>query len=104
VSNATTPAGSGRHEILFFVVSLYLIGTFLWRVLVEAHEYAMRTEQMLTIGLDLLMVIGLFGIRAHGPKPLFWIAMVAGVGLLLIRFTSDAAWWTGHLMYSLPPR
>ncbi len=26
-----------------------------------------------------------------------WIGMLAGAGLILIRFTSDAAWWTGHL-------
>lgn len=104
MSNATTPADTGRHQILFFVMSLYLIGTFLYCVLTPAHEFGAPAEEMLTVGLNLLMVIGLFGIRAQGPKPLFWIAMVAGIGLLLISFTSDSAWWTGHLMYSLPPR
>jgi hypothetical protein len=28
---------------------------------------------------------------------LFWFGLIAGVGSLLIRFTGDAAWWTGHL-------
>ena len=28
---------------------------------------------------------------------LFVAAVISGVGLLLIRFTSDQAWWTGHL-------
>ena len=90
--------------MLFFLVSCLLIGDFLYSVLVPAHEYPMRAEQVLTIGLDLGLVIGLFGLRDQGPKPLFWTAMIAGVCLLLIRFTSDAAWWTGHLMYSLSPR
>lgn len=90
--------------MLFFVLSCLLIGNFLYCMLVPAHEYGAAAEEMLTVGLNLLMVIGLFGIRAQGPEPLFWTAVVAGVGLLLIRFTSDSAWWTGHLMYSLSPR
>jgi hypothetical protein len=98
------PAETGRSRVLFFVLSCYLIGTFLYRTLTPAHEYALRSEQLLTIGLDCLAVIGLAGLRAQGPKPLFWTALLAGICLLLIRFTSDASWWTGHLMYSLSPR
>ena len=104
MNDTATPASAGRHQTLFFVMCCYLIATFLYRVLTPAHEYPMRSEQMLTIGLDLLMVVGLFGIRRQGPKPLFVTAMIAGVGVLLLRFTGDAAWWTGHLMYSLLPR
>jgi len=35
--------------------------------------------------------------RATFATVLFWCALGAGVGSLLIRFTSESAWWTGHL-------
>jgi hypothetical protein len=38
------------------------------------------------------------------PKPLFWAALIAGIGLLGLRLISDHGWWTGHLFYSLTPR
>ena len=53
---------------------------------------------------DLGMLVGLIGLRGSIPKPLFWCALVAGVGLFAIRLTSKDAWWTGHLAYSLLPR
>lgn len=28
--------------------------------------------------------------------PLYWAAMIAGIGMLLIRVSSSHAWWTGH--------
>ena len=39
--------------------------------------------------------------RWSTAKMLYWGAIVGGVGMLLIRFTSNAAWWTGHLRYGL---
>ncbi|WP_143748260.1 hypothetical protein [Mesorhizobium carmichaelinearum] len=30
--------------------------------------------------------------------PLYWAAMVYGIGMLLIRVSSSHGWWTGHLM------
>ena len=27
---------------------------------------------------------------------LFWMALVAGLGVLAIRLHGDASWWTGH--------
>ncbi len=104
MNDTAPPADAGYHGKLFIVVSCILIATFVYRVLIPADELPSRAEQILTIGLDLGMVIGLFGLRDHGPKPLFWTAMIAGVCLLLIRFTSDAAAWTGHLMYALSRR
>jgi hypothetical protein len=91
-------------QIAFFVLSCYLIGIFLYRALLPAHEYSMRTEQLITAALDALCLIGLIGTRTRGPKTLFWVALIAGIGLFAIRMTDDAAWWTGHLRYSLPPR
>jgi hypothetical protein len=59
---------------------------------------------MLTMALDFLGLLGLIGLKSSIPKPLFWIALVAGIGLFALRLNGDAGWWTGHLVYSLPPR
>jgi hypothetical protein len=47
------------------VVSAMLIGSFLYRVVVPAHEYAMREDQLLTMGIDLLLIVALVGMRRH---------------------------------------
>jgi len=93
-----------RNPMIAVVLPWLLIGQFLWNLLTPAHEYPMRTEQVMTMTFDFLMVAGLFGLTASIPKPLFWIALVAGLGLFVLRLTGDAAWWTGHLVYTLPPR
>jgi hypothetical protein len=92
------------RPVIGYVLACYLIGSFLWRLLTPAHEYPMRSAQVLDIGLDILMIVGLFGVRAGIPKPLFWVSLIAGLGLFAIRLTSDASWWTGHLIYTLLPR
>src|SRR5690348_11084386 len=97
--NSPAPQSSLRSA-LPYVVALILIGSFLWRVAVAAHEYAVRSEQVMTMLIDLGLLVGLVGMRDRVPKPLFWCAIVAGVGLFAIRLTSDAAWWTGHLSFS----
>jgi hypothetical protein len=58
----------------------------------------------MTMLIDLGLLVGLTGMRKRVPKALFWCAIVAGIGLFAIRLTGDAAWWTGHLSYSLLPR
>jgi hypothetical protein len=95
---------STRNRTLSFVLSCYLIATFLWRAFTPAHEYPMRSVQVMEIALDLLAVVGLIGLKANVPKPLFWVALIAGLALFAIRLNGDASWWTGHLMYSLRPR
>jgi hypothetical protein len=87
-----------------WLLPAFLIGNFLWRTLIPAHEYPSHGSQFLEMGIDGLLLIGLFGVRKRMPAWLFWIALVAGIGLFAIRFTGDAAWWTGHLAYSLSPR
>ena len=87
--------------IVCYGLVVYLVGSFLWRVVVPAHEYAGSTAVWLGMAVDLLAIVGLIGIRAGVPKPLFWIAIVAGVGLFAIRLSSNASWWTGHLIYTL---
>lgn len=98
------PAQSTWQRAVPWLLSTYLIGHFLWRTLTTAHEYPPRSIQVFEMVLDGLMLIGLFGVRTKIPAWLFWLAIVAGVGLFAIRFTSDASWWTGHLTYSLRPR
>jgi hypothetical protein len=95
---------TGRNPIISLLLPCLLIGHFLWNLLTPAHEYAMRSEQRLTMTLDFLLLAGLFGLRRSMPAALFWIALIAGIGLFALRMTSDAGWWTGHLVYSIPPR
>ncbi len=101
---AQSQANSGRNSTIGLVLACYLIASFFWNVVTEAHEYSVRSEQVLTMSLNLLGVIGLFGVRASIPKGLFWSALICGIGLFAIRLTSDSAWWTGHLFYSILPR
>ena len=102
MSNPAMPVDAGRRaRVSFFIASRYLIAMFLDRTLVVAHEYPMRPEQVMTIAFDLCVLVGLIGLRKHGPQPLFWTALVAGICLFLIRFTGDDGWWTGHLMYAI---
>ena len=101
----TLPGGGGtKNTTLFYVLSALLILTFLWRTLTTAHEYLSRTANLLEMGVDALCIAGLIGLRKAGPPALFWIALIAGLGLFAIRLNGDASWWTGHLTYSLAPR
>ena len=53
----------------------------------------------MTIGLDVLAIVGLVGLSTQlsKGKPVFWTALVTGLGLLAIRLNGDASWWSGHL-------
>jgi hypothetical protein len=107
-------SGSSRNWNIFRIISAYMMLLFLWRLFVPAHEYSMRTEQVLDIIINIGLIVGLVGThralarefdhddsRWSTANMLYWGAMVGGVGMLLIRLTSDAAWWTGHFRYSL---
>jgi hypothetical protein len=99
----TNAAGkTGANPTVGLLLALVLIAHFLWNFLVPAHEYPLRTEQVMTMAFDLGMVVGLFAFRVI-PAPLFWIALAAGIGLFAFRLTEDG-WWTGHFAYSLPSR
>jgi hypothetical protein len=99
-NHQAAPAGANQKLWLFYALTCILIAEFLWNVITPGHEYPMRPEQVMTMAFNAGMVIGLFAVRNSGPKPLWWIALIAGIGLFAIRFTSDAAWWTGHLTFS----
>jgi hypothetical protein len=98
---AAPPADAKRLTIFFYLMSITMIGTFLWRTIVPAHEYPSRASQILDLVVDAGILLGLLAIRKAGPQGLFWIAVVCGIGLFAIRFHSDASWWTGHWHYSL---
>lgn len=83
-----------------FLVACVLIGLFTYRLTVPAHESPMLTELVLTIVFDAAMVVGLVVMRARLAAPIFWTALVAGVGLFVIRLTSEASMWNGHLMWT----
>jgi len=108
------PAANPKNWYLYLFICFFLVVQLLWRLFAVAHEYPGRSAQILEMVLDGLMLLAVFGIRGQIMKALpdgdsrkgiaqalFIAAITAGVGLFLIRFTSDAAWWTGHLHYSL---
>jgi hypothetical protein len=105
MANQSPPAvpDFGRSSTAGLLVACFLIAHFMWNCLVPAHEYPVRAEQVLTMTLDFLMVVGLFSFRRAMPAPLFGIALLAGIGLFALRL-SKAGWWTGHLVYTLLPR
>ena len=82
MSANTDPQPKAPGPIVRYGLVVYLIGSFLWRVLTPAHEYPGRPMTYVEIALDILVVVGLIAIRAQLPKPLFWVALVAGVGML----------------------
>jgi hypothetical protein len=94
-----TVADNGRASVFFYVLALYLIAMFLYRATTPAHEYPRPPDRWMTIGSDILATIGLFALRAHGAKPLMWIGILAGIGLLPIRLNGPDSWATGHLDY-----
>jgi hypothetical protein len=89
---------------LFYLISILLIGNFLYRMFAMANEYPPRSVQLLGMAIDAGMIVGLVGIRKIGPQWLFIIALIAGIGLFGIRMHSDASWWTGHWHYALDRR
>lgn len=98
-----TLKSENRNELTLMLVAALLIGSFLWRTLMQASEYPMRLEQVLTMIFDFGLMAGLIGLKSRAPKlkVLFWIALGAGIGLFAIRLNGDASWWTGHLMYRM---
>lgn len=99
--------------LTFRIVAIYLVARFLWAVLVPGGEWPLPPWHYVSMGIDLALLASMIVMRARlsftGPtehrrtfgNTLFGLGLVAGVGLILIRFTSDAAWWTGHLRSGL---
>ena len=111
---ASTQDNASKNWQWFLVIAGFLILRFGWRVLVTAHEFDSRTSQLLTMAIDAGLIYGLVSLRStvvakftsDDPRKnlgeiIFWIGLFAGIGLFGIRLTSNAAWWTGHLHYSV---
>jgi hypothetical protein len=95
---------------LFYLISVYAILTFLWRFLIPAHE---ESDPDLLIDfkvlVELITVVGLVYFFAKvrpsydGAKSTltatFWIALVASIGILIMRFSTTEGWYTGHRIY-----
>jgi len=107
-------SGGTRNWNILRIIGGYMMLLLLWRVFVPAHEYSMRTEQVLDIVINIGLIVGVVGTfkalsndfapddsRWATAKLFYWGGLSAGIVMLLIRFTSNAAWWTGHLRYSL---
>ena len=102
--------------VMLTLIAIYMIGSFLWRALIPANEVPSTELQYLTIGLDLLCLISLIGlwIQTSREKPsrigvglngLFLIALLAGLGLFVIRMSGgNQSRWTGHLTFEYPQR
>jgi hypothetical protein len=93
-------APAERSPIPGFLVACVLIGLFIYRLGLPAHVSPLLPELILTIVFDLAMVAGLVAMRARLAAPIFWTALVAGVGLFVIRMTSEASLWNDHLMWT----
>jgi hypothetical protein len=96
---------------MFYVLSILVILTFLWRFLVPAHE---ESDTNLMIGFEILLefaapagLVALFFVLmsrlGEDSRRLlvvtFCMALVASVGILVMRFSSTAGWHTGHRVY-----
>ena len=108
-SSANPVADPTRKRTVFQLLSIFMIGNFLWRAFKLGYEWPMRFEQVITIAFDLLCLGSLIGLKIQISRAmpssqstrtkgnvLFWIALVAGLGVLAIRLHGDASWWTGH--------
>ena len=95
-------------------VSIYLVLRFLWAIVIPGGEWPLPPWHYDSMGIHLLLLVAVIVLRSQvfalapydDPRRsmgniLFGLGLVAGVGLLLIRFTSDQAWWTGHLRSGL---
>jgi hypothetical protein len=94
---ATILGGATGRRAVCLILAWYLIASFLWRALTPAYEYPMHAAQVMEIVFDLMALAGLIGMEARIAKPLFWIALIAGLGLFAIRSFGGASWWTGHI-------
>ena len=98
-------------NVLFYVLSIYVVLTFIWRFLVPATEESdPNTLIYMKILLEIVQVVAIAGLffylQSHyrdGSAAIlisvFLIALVAAIGILVLRFSSDDSWYTGHRIY-----
>lgn len=101
------------NGIVALVAGLLQIVTTIQAVFVTASEYGPSSAVWLGFGLDALMMVAFAAIFLQflkTPEGIPWRSVglpMAGLAAVLsfvqvaIRFTSEHAWWTGHLNYAL---
>jgi hypothetical protein len=94
-------SADGRKSTAAWIMAGLLIVQFLYRLSVAAHEYPRPTERFMTIGFDILCLVGVVLYRNRIPQPVYWGALGAGIGMFVIRMRSPESWATGHWDYSL---
>ena len=62
-SSANPPAGPTPKRTVFQLLSIFMIGNFLWRTFKPGYEWPMRFEQVITIAFDLLCLGSLIGLK-----------------------------------------
>jgi hypothetical protein len=101
-----------KTKWLFYLLSIFTISTFLWRFLVPAYEESdPNTLIYLKILFELVQVPALvilfsylrgrYGLDPKGMlTTVFLIALVASIGILVMRFSTPDGWYTGHRTYA----
>lgn len=103
-------ASARKMSGLFYVLSIYVVLTFMWRFLVPATEESDPNSLIyMEILFEVVQVAALAGLffylQSHSDGPaavlisVFLIALVAAIGILVLRFSSDHGWYTGHRIY-----
>lgn len=93
---------------LYQFIVLWLAVRFAWAVVVPGEEWALPPAHLVAMGIDMTLLAATLGLRVKLPlsatdprRPnanlLLAAGAIFGLGLIGIRFTSEAAWWTGHL-------
>jgi multidrug transporter EmrE-like cation transporter len=107
-------AGSGsskQNRIVMIFMAVVLVFGLVTALIEPAGEFPPQAYAIFNMALDalitLLLAVLFFAERASAPGGMKTVALLAGVvgvvaglGQVLIRFTSDHAWWTGQY---LPP-
>ena len=107
----TDQGSSSKAPVALAVIAGYLILRCFWRVFTPGAEYALPPWPLVSIIVDILTMVGLFILWPQVPArrlespihvryatPLFIGGIVATVIMVLIRFSSNKGWWTGHLL------
>jgi hypothetical protein len=108
----TTAESQGKSWPLFLAVAGYLVLRCLWRLFVPGGGWPVPPWHYLSMASDILLLVVLIVLRSRLAPVLAddpsrrrladiaaWGGSIAGFLLLAIRFTSEAAWWTGHFRH-----
>jgi hypothetical protein len=103
-------ADRAKAPITLPVIACLLIADCVWRLVTPGGPWPVSPWHYVNMGVDLLLLVALIALWRSYPAPttdapayvrwggwLFGLGVAAAIVMLLLRFTSDHAWWTGHL-------